>query len=130
VKKIKEGNTNLQIWCKRTDLATILLWYRGQNILPRSRSQLGKLIIEDFARMIKESGAEIVEDTQAALEILRGAGLENPVPLGTERQPLELKQRASYNEDELKQAAEEAMKMLQKGNLQGAVAPTMMKKSS
>jgi hypothetical protein len=125
VKKIKMENTNLQVWCKKTDLATILLWYRGQDILPRSKSQLGRLIVEDFARMIEESGAETVKDTQVALEVLRGAGLEDPVPPGAKRQLLELKQRTSYGEDELKQAAEEAMKMLQ-----GAVAPTTMKKSS
>jgi hypothetical protein len=113
------------MWCRKTDLATILLWYRGQNILPRSRSQLGKLIVEDLARMIKESGAETIKDTQVALDILRGAGLEDPAPSGAKRQPLELKQRTSYGEDELRLAAEEAMKMLQ-----GVTAPTTMKKSS
>jgi hypothetical protein len=112
MKRTAEGKTNLQIWCKKTDLATIVLWYREQNILPRSKSQLGRLIVEDFARMIRESGAETIKDTQAALEILRGAGLEDPVPPGAKRQLLELKQRTSFNEGELKQAVEEAMKSL------------------
>jgi hypothetical protein len=73
---VKSADTNFQVWCKRTELATIVLWYESQGIMVRSRSSLGRMILEDFTRMIAKSGFEdIVRETTEAIGVLKDRGL-------------------------------------------------------
>lgn len=73
---IESADTNFQVWCKRTELATIVLWYENNGISVKSRSQLGKMILEDFVTMIAKSGFDgVVRETTEAIGILRERGL-------------------------------------------------------
>jgi hypothetical protein len=73
---VESADTNFQVWCRRTELATIVLWYESQGISVKSRSSLGKLILEDFTRMIAKSGfGGVVRETTEAVGILRERGL-------------------------------------------------------
>ena len=81
-KSVDVADTNLQVWCRRTELATLVLWYESGGTTIHKRSQLGKMVIEDMIEMIAKSGFEVVRETAEAIGILRERGLGELNPEG------------------------------------------------
>jgi len=85
-----KNDSVVQTRCKRTTLATLVLWYYDQGERVRSISELARLTLEGMIEILKTSDvATIVEDVEDAQRILQEFGLEGSLnPSGRGRRNL------------------------------------------
>ena len=77
-----KNDSVVQTRCKRTTLATILVWYYDQNERIRSSSELTRMALEGFAEILRINGARDISDTEEADKILREFKIDNLNPSG------------------------------------------------
>jgi hypothetical protein len=76
--KTREATHALSTRVDARYLATLMLFWRDQQCLPTSLSELTRLSLESFAEFLVSNGmVEFVETHEAALEIMKGLGM-NP----------------------------------------------------
>jgi hypothetical protein len=76
--KTREATHALSTRVDARYLATLMLFWRDQQCLPTSISELTRLSLESFAEFLVSNGmVEFVETHEAALEIMEGLGM-NP----------------------------------------------------
>jgi len=85
-----KNDSVVQTRCKRTTLASLVLWYYDQGERVRSISELTRLTLEGMVEVLKNNGsATIVEDVEDAQRILQEFGLEGSLnPSGRGRRNL------------------------------------------
>ena len=83
-----KNDSVVQTWCKRTTLATLVLWYDSQGGKFRSLSELVRTVLEGMQEIIRENGEVVIESTEEANEILEAFKLESLNPGGKGRRNL------------------------------------------
>jgi len=71
-----KNDSIVQTRCKRTDLATLALYFeKGQQLRIRTLSELVRETIQMLAVIVSENGYEVVEETAQATQVLLDRGL-------------------------------------------------------
>lgn len=83
-----KNDSVVQTWCKRTTLASLVLWYDKQGERFRSLSELVRASLEGMEEIIRQSGEIVVENIDEAEEILKAFKLRNLNPGGKGRRNL------------------------------------------
>ena len=78
----------VQTWCKRTTLASLVLWYDKQGERFRSLSELVRAALEGMEEIIRQNGEIVVENIDEAEEVLKAFKLRNLNPGGKGRRNL------------------------------------------
>lgn len=74
----RPATVRLSTRCDARYLATLVLFYKNQNSIPKSTSELVRLVLESFAQLLVHTGkVDFVQNHRDALEILERSSL-NP----------------------------------------------------
>jgi hypothetical protein len=71
-----KNDSVVQVWCKRTTLATICKWYIDGGITIRSKSELVRLALEKLESSLIENGFQSFDSVQDATAFLVAAGID------------------------------------------------------